>query len=89
MWCAPAIDDKGEAETEERRRVCHQLCVFACHWDKGGILLAANQMNFQLQNPSLTSHTVSASILDLRDNSTWVITGVYGPQGRLGKEDVY
>jgi hypothetical protein len=86
MWCAPAIDDKGEAETEERGRVCHQLCVFACHCDKGGILLAANLRIFQLQNPSLTSHTVSTSILDLRDNSTWVITGVYGPKGDLEKK---
>jgi hypothetical protein len=51
----------------------------------GGTLLAATQRNFQLQNHSFTNHTISASIHDLRNNSTGMITGVYGPQGDLEK----
>lgn len=46
----------------------------------GGILLAASERYFRLDNPHLTTNTVSATITMLSDNKEWSITGVYGPQ---------
>jgi hypothetical protein len=34
----------------------------------GGILLAANDSVIQLQNPTLTNHTISTTMFDLRYN---------------------
>jgi hypothetical protein len=51
----------------------------------GGILLAANDSIFQLHHLHSTANTISASVLDVRRNLTWHITGVYGPQGELEK----
>jgi exonuclease III len=46
----------------------------------GGILLAASDRYFRLENPHTTTNTVSATIKMLADNNEWSITGVYGPQ---------
>jgi hypothetical protein len=40
----------------------------------------------QLQNQTITSHTISASIRDLRHNHIWMITWIYGPQGDFDKQ---
>jgi hypothetical protein len=52
----------------------------------GGILLAAKDSHLLLQNPSLTNHTISTSVIDSILNVTWMIIGVYGPQGELDKK---
>jgi hypothetical protein len=39
----------------------------------------------QLTSPTLTSHTISAKAIDLRYKRSWMIIGVYGPQGDLEK----
>jgi hypothetical protein len=46
----------------------------------GGILLAASVRFFRLDNPHLTTNTVSANLTMLADNRKWSLTGVYGPQ---------
>jgi exonuclease III len=52
---------------------------------RGGILLVARDSVYLLQHPSLTTNTISASVTDLRNNDSWTITSVYGPQGELEK----
>lgn len=54
---------------------------------RGGILLAANEHYFQLQNFHGTTYTVSADVIMRADNTTWTITGVYGPQDNHDKEE--
>jgi endonuclease/exonuclease/phosphatase (EEP) superfamily protein YafD len=44
---------------------------------RGGILLAANEHFFTLQNFHTTDHTVSADVVMRADNVTWTVTGVY------------
>lgn len=46
----------------------------------GGILLAASDRYFRLENPHTTTNTVSATLKMLSNNTEWSITGVYGPQ---------
>ena len=46
----------------------------------GGILLAASERYFRVQQTCLTPDTISATITMLAENKTWSITGVYGPQ---------
>jgi exonuclease III len=46
----------------------------------GGVLIAASDRYFQVDNPYTTVNTVSATIKMLSDNKEWSITGVYGPQ---------
>jgi exonuclease III len=53
---------------------------------RGGILLAANEQFFSLQNPHTTTHTVSADIVMRVDKIIWAVTGVYGPQDTNEKE---
>jgi exonuclease III len=52
---------------------------------KGGILLAARESILQLQNLAIANHTISVLVVDTRYNATWMLTGVYGPQGDLEK----
>jgi hypothetical protein len=52
---------------------------------RGGILLAVNNSSMRMSSPSLTNHTLSAQVLDIRKNQTWMVTAVYGPQGDLEK----
>jgi exonuclease III len=52
---------------------------------RGGILLASKDSDLLLQQPALTTNTISATVLDLRANGSWTVTGVYGPQGDLEK----
>ena len=51
----------------------------------GGILIAASNCFFDISQPHLTAHTVSATITMLVENKTWTITGVYGPQSDVDK----
>lgn len=51
----------------------------------GGILLAAFERFFRLDNPHLTANTISASLTMLSDNRVWSLTGVYGPQSDAEK----
>jgi exonuclease III len=53
---------------------------------RGGILIASKESTLQLQSPSITEHIISASVLDTRINTIWMIIGVYGPQGELEKK---
>jgi hypothetical protein len=46
----------------------------------GGILMAASERFFRLDNPHLTDNTVSGTLTMLSENKEWSITGVYGPQ---------
>jgi exonuclease III len=52
----------------------------------GGIIIAANPLVMQIISDSSTSHTFSARVHDLRNNKTWTLTGVYGPQGNLERK---
>jgi hypothetical protein len=45
----------------------------------GGILMAASERFFRLDNPHLTDNTVSGTLTMLPENKEWSITGVYGP----------
>jgi hypothetical protein len=55
---------------------------------RGGILLAANEHVFSLQNTHTTTHTVSADVVMRADNTIWTVTGVYGPQ-ETGEKDQF
>jgi exonuclease III len=50
-----------------------------------GVLIAANYYVAKLSSPSVTNHTVSSFVHDLRCSNPWMVTGVYGPQGNLEK----
>ena len=52
---------------------------------RGGIILAARGNVFSLAAAGSTGNTISATITDREDGSTWGITGVYGPQGDTEK----
>jgi hypothetical protein len=52
----------------------------------GGILVAARSSIMQISNPVCSNHSISISVLDCRRNLTWMLTGVYGPQGELEKK---
>lgn len=52
----------------------------------GGILIAYRRDHFLLQNPRLTTNTISATVIDSRTSSQWTITGVYGPQTEMDKK---
>ena len=45
----------------------------------GDILIAASERFFRIQQTSLTPNTVTATITMLAENTSWSITGVYGP----------
>ena len=51
----------------------------------GGILIAASERFFRIQQTSLTPNTVTATITMLAENTSWSITGVYGPQADIDK----
>jgi exonuclease III len=51
----------------------------------GGILIAVSARFFCLDDPHLTTNTVSASLRMLADNTKWSISGVYGPQSDQDK----
>lgn len=46
----------------------------------GGILIAASDQFFKVQQTNLTTNIVTATITMLAENISWSITGVYGPQ---------
>jgi hypothetical protein len=50
------------------------------------VLIAARESLIQIQNPVLTSHTISATMVDSRHNLLWTFISVYGPQGALDKK---
>lgn len=51
---------------------------------RGGILLATNE-HFSLQNFHAMNYTVSTDVTMRATNTTWTITGVYGPQDNSEK----
>jgi exonuclease III len=53
---------------------------------RGGIILTVMASIMQLSNPVLTSHTISAIVTNLIIRKSWMLTGVYGPQGDLEKK---
>jgi exonuclease III len=55
---------------------------------RGGIVLAANSATLNLSDPMHTTHTVSATVRDLRHNRSWTVIAIYGPQGEI-KKDVH
>jgi hypothetical protein len=62
-----------------------QLHLPSCHWLEWWNPNSANPSVMQIISHSSMSHTLSAKVLDLRNNRTWMFTGVYGPQGILEK----
>jgi exonuclease III len=48
---------------------------------RGGILIAARTSFLLLQNSFTTNHSIIVSLVDNKCNRTWMVTGVYGPQG--------
>lgn len=62
------------------------FCYMPADGTRGGILLAAKNSLITLQQIQITVNTISAQVVDLRNNETWSITGVYGPQGDLEKK---
>jgi hypothetical protein len=53
--------------------------------NRGGIVLAANSATLNLSNLMHTTHTASATVTDLRQNRSWTVIVVYGPQWELKK----
>jgi exonuclease III len=53
---------------------------------RGGILIAARTSFLLLQNSFTTNHSIIVSLVDNKCNRTWMVTGVYGPQGELEKK---
>jgi exonuclease III len=53
---------------------------------RGGVLIAARVISIHLLNPATTNHTISVHVKDDRFNTTWMLIGVYGPQGDLEKK---
>lgn len=51
----------------------------------GGILIAASNRFFKLNQQHLTAHTVSVTVTMRAENKTWTLTGVYGPQSDIDK----
>lgn len=47
---------------------------------RGGILIAALENHFNLQNSTTTEHTISTTIIMKANNQPWTLTGIYGPQ---------
>jgi exonuclease III len=52
---------------------------------RGAILLACSQDEFSLANVQIKQHSVTATIRKRRDNTSWTITVVYGPEGETAK----
>ncbi|CAD6224969.1 unnamed protein product [Miscanthus lutarioriparius] len=51
----------------------------------GGILIAASERFFRVQQTHQTANTITASIIMLAENKEWSLTGVYGPQSDADK----
>lgn len=51
----------------------------------GGILIAASDHFFKLNQQHLTAHIVSVTVTMRAENKTWTLTGVYGPQSDTDK----
>jgi uncharacterized membrane protein len=51
-----------------------------------GVLIAANSSHMIISNPSLSDHTITVTVQDLRLNKSWMFTGVYDPQSTLEKK---
>ena len=54
---------------------------------RGGIILAASISYFTVDNICLGKYIVSAKIKDLSDGNQFSITGVYGPQDEVDKQE--
>jgi exonuclease III len=50
------------------------------------IILVSNCSSMSLSNTVHTNHTLSAQVLDIRRNCTWMVTVVYEPQGDQEKQ---
>jgi hypothetical protein len=48
--------------------------------------MAAKDASMLLQNLVLTNHTITTIVLDVKSNTYWMVTGVYGPQGEMEKK---
>jgi exonuclease III len=53
---------------------------------RGGILIAARDDVCWLQHLSQTDHTITAAVTNQGSNTTWKISGVYGPQSEWDKK---
>jgi hypothetical protein len=71
-------------ETIGADMVCNVVCLPSVG-ASGGILIAASEWFFKVQQTHQTLNTVSASITMLTENKVWSITGVYGPQADSDK----
>jgi exonuclease III len=52
---------------------------------RGGILIAANASVRHLTNPLTTNYTILVTVHDIRGNTNWMLTSIYGPQGAWRK----
>lgn len=64
----------------------NNFCFLPSCGASGGILIAAKNNILQVQNPLLTVNTISATLFDIKRQTSWMVTGVYGPQGDLEKK---
>jgi hypothetical protein len=46
---------------------------------RGGLLLAARDSIYSLQQLQMSTNTITTQVLDCRSNLSWTITTVYGP----------
>jgi exonuclease III len=50
---------------------------------RGGIIIAVLEFVCSIDHPVLTQNTLTATMLDHRNSSSWSLTCVYGPQRNL------
>lgn len=56
------------------------FCFLPVQGTRGGILLAVSDSKYKLNDVQLGTYTLSATITENEDGSSWSITSVYGPQ---------
>jgi exonuclease III len=62
------------------QQFAHSFATLTANGIRGGILLGVSENYFAIQNHHATAYTISTDVPMKADNTTWTITGVYGPQ---------
>jgi exonuclease III len=63
------------------KQFAHSFAALPANGTRGGIIIAASEKFFAIQNHHPTTYTISADITMKAENTTWTLTGVYAPQG--------
>lgn len=61
------------------QQFAHSFATLTANGIRGGILLGVSENYFAIQNHHATTYTISTDVPMKADNTTWTITGVYGP----------